>query len=165
MGESSPVGANERKGVVERQALRNIMRKKLKILTIATIITAVMLAMVTAAFVVTKMSLNDELETNAQQAMEMAQNRQTVYVVSTYDGSGIAHGEILKEDTNVVKQTVYTGLEPYNYITEEDLGSTAIVDIYEGMTVMANMVTPLEIATDSREYEIQVANLKKLLKL
>ena len=83
MGESSPVGANERKGVVERQALRNIMRKKLKILTIATIITAVMLAMVTAAFVVTKMSLNDELETNAQQAMEMAQNRQTVYVVST----------------------------------------------------------------------------------
>ena len=153
------MGANERKGVVERQALRNIMRKKLKILTIATIITAVMLAMVTAAFVVTKMSLNDELETNAQQAMEMAQNRQTVYVVCTYDGSGIAHGEILKEDTNVVKQTVYTGLEPYNYITEEDLGSTAIVDIYEGMTVMANMVTPLEIATDSREYEIQVANL------
>lgn len=135
------------------------MRKKLKTRTIALIIVAVLLAMAVAAFVVTKMSLDEEVEKSAQQAAEMLQNQQTVYVVSTADGSGITHGEIIEDNVNVVKQTVYTGLEEYNYITEEDLGSTAIVDIYEGMTVMANMVTPLEIATDSREYEMQVVNL------
>lgn len=135
------------------------MRKKLKVIKIALIIVAVLLAMAVAAFVVTKMSLDEELEKNAQQTAEMLRNQQTVYVVSTIDGSGISHGEIIENNVNVVKQTVYTGLEEYNYITEEDLGSTAIVDIYEGMTVMANMVTPLEIATDSREYEMQVVNL------
>lgn len=135
------------------------MRKKLKAIKIALIIVAVLLAMAVAAFVVTKMSLDEEVEKSARQTAEMLQNQQTVYVVSTVDGSGINHGEIIEENVNVVKQTVYTGLEEYNYITEEDLGSTAIVDIYEGMTVMANMVTPLEIATDSREYEMQVVNL------
>ena len=39
------------------------------------------------------------------------------------------------------------------------MGSTAVVDMYEGMTVMTNMITPLDIANDTREYELQVVNL------
>ena len=135
------------------------MKKKLGRYKAAFIITMLILAMVAAAFIVTKMSLNEEVARTTALESEMFKNRQTVYVVSTADGLGISHGDIIEENINVVKQTVYTGLESFNYITEDDLGSTAIVDIYEGMTVMANMVTPLEIASDSREYEIQVVNL------
>lgn len=135
------------------------MKKKIKRLTVFLIIVIIMLLMVVAAFVTTKMSLNEVQLKNAEAMSEMNQNKQTVYVVSTADGAGIGHGEIVEEGVNVMKQTVYTGLESYNYITEAELGSTAIVDMYEGMTVMTNMVTPVQIATDTREYEMQVCNL------
>lgn len=135
------------------------MKKKVKVLTILLIIVAVMFCCAAAAFIVTRMTLDDEVIKNQAALSEMSANRKTVYVVSTEDGSGIGHGEIVEEGVNVIKQTIYTGLESYNYITEEDLGSTAIVDIYEGMTVMENMVTPVDIETDTREYEMQVVNL------
>ena len=137
----------------------SLMKKKVKKLTIALVFVITILLVVTAAYVVTRMELKEESEKYELALDEMAANKQLVYVVSTADGSGIEHGEIVEEGVNVMKQTVYTGLESYNYITADDLGTTAIVDIYEGMTVMANMVTPLEIETDSREYEIQVVNL------
>lgn len=135
------------------------MKKKVKTLTILLIIFAVMFCCVLAAFIVTRMTLNDEVAANQAALGEMNANKKTVYVVSTQDGSGIGRGEIVEEGVNVVKQTVYTGLEDYNYITEDDLGSAAIVDIYEGMTVMDNMVSPISIETDTREYEMQVVNL------
>ncbi|MEE1255643.1 MAG: hypothetical protein UHN47_03910 [Lachnospiraceae bacterium] len=135
------------------------MKKKVKKLTIALVVVITILLVITAAYVVTRMELKEESENYALALEEMAANKQLVYVVSTEDGAGIEHGEIIEEGVNVMKQTVYTGLENFNYITADDLGTTAIVDIYEGMTVMANMVTPLEIETDSREYEVQVVNL------
>lgn len=135
------------------------MKKKLKIFRILFIIAAILFAMAVAALVVTKMNYDEIKESNDANLAEMAQNRQTVYVVSTEDGQGIDPGEILLDGVNVTSQTIYTGLESYNYITAEDIGSTAIIKMDEGVPVMKNMVTPLSIATDTREYEIQVVNL------
>lgn len=106
-----------------------------------------------------KMTLNDTQDVLASAQEEMEANKKIVYVVSTDDGFGISKGDILQENVNVKKQQIYSGLEDYNYITEEDMGSTAVVDMYEGMTVMTNMITPLDIANDTREYELQVVNL------
>lgn len=135
------------------------MKKKNERLKIALIVVSIILLMIVAAFVRTRMSLTALQEEHLAATTEMAENQQTVYIVSTEDGMGIGAGEVIEEGVNVVKQTVYTGLEFFNYITEEDLGSTAIIDMNEGLTVMKNMVTPVEIATDTREYEIQVCNL------
>lgn len=135
------------------------MKKKLKIVTIFLIAVSIFFCMTIAALVVTKMSLDDLTEVNEENLAEMAKNKQTVYVVSTQDGEGIEHGEIILDGVNVTKQIIYTGLEAFNYITEDDIGSTAIVDMSEGLTVMKNMVTPLSIASDTREYEVQVVNL------
>lgn len=133
--------------------------KKAKILKFFIAICFIVIILLGIGLVSLKMN-NDELSLDIEAYIaEMQQNQQTVYVVSTDDGLGIEKGEILEEGVNVVKQLVYTGLESYNYITEEDLGSTAIVDMDEGLTVMVNMVTPLTIEKDTREYEIQVANL------
>lgn len=134
-------------------------KKKIKILKIVVIVLVVVCACVIPTYVVTRMKLDEEVLINNAAFTEMSANQKTVYVVSTADGSGIGHGEIIEEGVNVVKQKIYTGLESYNYITEDDLGTTAIVDIYEGMTVMGNMVTPISIETDTREYEMQVVNL------
>lgn len=131
------------------------MKKKVKILRICLVIVCVLLIMACAAFIVTKMSLDDEMATVDSMADEMARNKQTIYVASTDIGSG----DTIKENENVFKQTVYTGLASSYYITEDDLGSVAIVDIDAGMTIMNNMVTSLSIANDTREYEMQVVNL------
>lgn len=134
-------------------------RKKTKRLAIIIIIlTLIMLGAIGTA-VYLKYILNDTQTELALAQEEMEANKKIVYIISTADGTGVKAGEILEENVNVKKQQVYSGLEDYNYMPEEDLGSTALVDMYEGMTVMANMVTPLSVSADTREYELQVVNL------
>lgn len=82
-------------------------------------------------------------------------NQQTVYVAKTY----IYAGEKLEEGVNVHQQQVVTGLESFNYITSEQLGSYARVDIDENMPILHTMVSTLEVANDTREYEMLVCNL------
>lgn len=135
------------------------MRKKQKKIVIATCVLAVTTIALGAATVATRMQLNDQIAINEANIAEMESNKQTVYTAISDDGTGIRHGDIIEDGINVQQQTVYTGLDASNYITAEDLGTTAIVDIPEGTPVMANMVTPVSIATDTREYEMQVVNL------
>ena len=133
--------------------------KKIKRLSIFIVILTFLVLAAAGTAVYLKMTLNDTQDVLASAQEEMQANKKIVYVVSTDDGFGISKGEILQENVNVKKQQIYSGLEDYNYITEEDIGSTAVVDMYEGMTVMTNMVTPLDVANDTREYELQVVNL------
>lgn len=86
---------------------------------------------------------------------EMTANKKTVYVATT----DIRHGDTILEGVNVEMQNIYTGLPQVMYMTADDLGSTAITDITQGMSIMSTMVTPIQITTDMREYEIQVARL------
>ena len=133
--------------------------KKIKRLSIFIVILTLLVLAAAGTAVYLKMTLNDTQDVLASAQEEMDANKKIVYVVSTDDGFGISKGDILQENVNVKKQQIYSGLEDYNYITEEDMGSTAVVDMYEGMTVMTNMITPLDIANDTREYELQVVNL------
>lgn len=133
--------------------------KKIKRLSFFIVILTLLVLAAAGTAVYLKMTLNDTQDVLASAQEEMEANKKIVYVVSTDDGFGISKGDILQENVNVKKQQIYSGLEDYNYITEEDMGSTAVVDMYEGMTVMTNMITPLDIANDTREYELQVVNL------
>lgn len=133
--------------------------KKIKRLSIFIVILTLLVLAAAGTAVYLKMTLNDTQDVLASAQEEMEANKKIVYVVSTDDGFGISKGDILQENVNVKKQQIYSGLEDYNYITEEDMGSTAVVDMYDGMTVMTNMITPLDIANDTREYELQVVNL------
>lgn len=93
-------------------------------------------------------------ENNAQLQTTINSNMQTVYV-ATVD---IEKGSVITTD-NVEMRTVYTGLAATNYITTEDLGTTAIVDISADTPVMAAMVTSIEVTNDLRDYEIASVNL------
>lgn len=91
---------------------------------------------------------------------ELEMNRQVVYVVS--DSTAIQKGDVILaegDNANVMRQEIYSGLEPEYYITGEDIGSIAIVDMEPGTPVMKNMITTMMINHDTRDYEIGVVNL------
>jgi len=104
------------------------------------------------------MQLESLKESNSQMSQEMQQNQQTVYVATRLIERGeqiVAEGE----KANVELQKIYTGLEAFNYITEEEIGSVATIDISQGVPVMYVMVTDKAITNDSREYELSAVNL------
>lgn len=85
---------------------------------------------------------------------EIQSNQQTVYVTNR----DVIKGEPLTEDV-LMTQQIYTGLSPDSYITVEDIGSMAVVDIAAGQPVMKNMVSLIDITVDERIYEMTVAHL------
>ncbi len=91
---------------------------------------------------------NNELEARLQA------NTQNVYVAV----ANIEAGEEITAD-NVAVQQIISGLESFYYITADQIGTHALIDISEGTPITNAMVTEDVFDKDSREYEISVANL------
>lgn len=87
--------------------------------------------------------------------LEMAANQQTVYVAT----SQIKQGDQLLEGTNIALQNIYSGLDTSIYMTEEQVGYKALVDIPLGDAVQLNMIGENDISTDERDYEMDVVTL------
>lgn len=121
------------------------------------IVVIVLLALIICSFFEYS-KIQDLKAANIMYQTELSNNQQTVYVAIDL----INAGDIVTdtgENANVEKQTVYTGLESYNYITESEMNTRAKVDIAAGVPVMYNMVTDVVVDNDTRDYEISVANL------
>lgn len=130
-------------------------RKKSQQILIVLIVVIVVLAGVLGYFYITNRDLKDE---NATLQDTINTNTQTVYVATRL----IERGEALVaegDDANVQMQQVATGLESFNYITTDEIGDIAVVDIAEGIPIMYSMVTDVIVDADTRNYEISVANL------
>lgn len=133
------------------------MRKKKSGVTKIVVITLVIILLL-AAVGILFMQWSKEKEQRIAFQTELNTNTQTVYVATSFIEAGtalVADGET----PNVAKQQIRTGLEVFNYITEEELGSVALVDVPEGMPILYNMVSTEEIENDTREYELSVVNL------
>lgn len=130
-------------------------KKKSRLLAIIAIVSIVGLGVLSFL----QYSQNQDLkQANQMYEQELANNQQTVYVAIDM----INAGEIITdsgEDANVQRQVVYTGLESFNYITAEDMGKRALINIAGGNPVMYNMITDVVVNNDTREYEIATANL------
>lgn len=121
------------------------------------IVVIVLLALIICSFFEYS-KIQDLKAANIMYQTELSNNQQTLYVATDL----INAGDIVTdtgENANVEKQTVYTGLESYNYITESEMNTRAKVDIAAGVPVMYNMVTDVVVDNDTRDYEISVANL------
>lgn len=113
----------------------------------------VLLIIAIGAAVFFYMALKNSNEVSTALQNEMDANKQTVFV-AIYD---IEKGSVLNcegEDANLVASNIYSGLESSRYLTIEEMGSTAIVDIAAGDPIMKNMAMPLTIGHDTREYEV-----------
>ena len=101
-----------------------------------------------------KQSLDKGKQQIAELSDELTSNRQLVFV-ATQD---IEKGTQITAD-NVMEQMIYTGLPRDSYITADNLGETAIVNIKYLEPVMANMTTPIKITQDMRRYEVKSVHL------
>mgnify|MGYP002619184676 CR=1 FL=1 len=119
------------------------------------IILGVCLFIAIAAVILLYMKMEQYRGKASEADYTLEQNKRYCLVTSI----DIKAGDIISEDTNVMEQSVYTGLSDDYYISKEDLPIVATVDIASGIPVMKNMATKEEITTDKREYEISVANL------
>ena len=133
------------------------MKRKKRNRMLIMIVVIVFLALIICSFFEYS-KIQDLKAANIMYQTELSNNQQTVYVATDL----INAGDIVTdtgENANVEKQTVYTGLESYNYITESEMNTRAKVDIAAGVPVMYNMVTDVVVDNDTRDYEISVANL------
>ncbi len=134
-------------------------RKRINLLTKALLAVILVLIAAVVIIIVGKNELDKrELDIQAM-ADEMENNRQIVYVVKDIM---ISKGDTLLaegDEANVMKQEIYSGLEPDYYITDEDIGSVAIVDMAPGTPILKNMVSTIAITHDTRIYEIGAVNL------
>jgi len=135
-------------------------KKKYKLLFRLVIGVVLLLIAAIVIIVLGKTKLDQYQEEINNLIYEIENNRQVVYVVA--DGIEVKKGEVLLaagEEANVMRQEIYSGLESEYYITEEDLGSLAIVDMKPGTPIMKNMITTKVISHDTREAEICVVDL------
>jgi len=133
------------------------MKRKKRNRMLIMIVVIVLLALIICSFFEYS-KIQDLKAANIMYQTELSNNQRTVYVATDL----INAGDIVTdtgENANVEKQTVYTGLESYNYITESEMNTRAKVDIAAGVPVMYNMVTDVVVDNDTRDYEISVANL------
>jgi len=90
-------------------------------------------------------------------------NTQTVYVAI----AKIGQGDLLYDEKNatsehpknIEKQKISTGLPSTSYLSANQIGSKAVVDINSNEPIMANMVTDANINADTRNFEISVTSL------
>lgn len=68
-------------------------------------------------------------------------------------------GDILVDGVNVELEECLTALPEEMYLSEEQLGNIAVVDIEAYTPVFTNMVTPEKITKDMREVEVGIAQL------
>ncbi len=130
-------------------------KKKVKLLMVilaaVTAVVIISLAVIIFFYVKNK-SIKAELDA---MKLQQTQNERVVYSAGP---EGIKSGEPVTAE-NTLFAPIYSGLDIGYYITGDDLGSTAVIDIDPGTPIMKNMVTPLSITEDTREYEIEVCNI------
>ena len=131
------------------------MRKKKKLLNSILATVSVLLVIAVAMIFVG----SNFLKTKDRQIMELEQeiteNKKVLYVASKF----IERGETIEDGVNVMPQEVYTGLEGFNFITLDDMGKVACIDIEEKVPILTSMVAPSSITQDTREYEMRVAHV------
>lgn len=130
-------------------------KTKIKILASALILSILVICAAGAIIYMGKGRMAEYEASIEDMQTEMNANQKMVYVANR----NIKAGEELYIGDNLSAQKLYTGLSPSYYITEDDAGSIAVVDIEEGAPIMKNMITTLNVESDTREYEIAVASL------
>ena len=100
--------------------------------------------------------LNEYKEYSDALQSEIDNSTVLVYVAKE---NGLKAGETLEDGVNVMKQSVLTVLPASFYITAEDLGTQALIDIDAETPILKSMVSNFVVESDTREYELSVVSL------
>ena len=86
---------------------------------------------------------------------EITSNKAYVYTAL----SDIQKGDVLVEGLNVIESEHYLSLSADAFITYDDLGKIAMVDIAQGSPILTGVVTDNDVNADTREVEIKTVEL------
>ena len=132
-----------------------MIKKKLRIVTYALVAVIIIAVAAIAVIYLGKQKLNDYSAQIDELSSEISTNQQTVYVAT----SDIEAGDKIIDGENVQAQQIMSGLDSSLYMTEDQMGMVALVDIPTGSAVYADALGQDNISNDSRVYEVNVVNL------
>ena len=132
------------------------MGKKRFQVVIYALILAIIIAVAAIVILVFERKNNEELTARLnEKSTEISNNSKNVFVAT----KDIIRGENLIQGVNVDIQPIYSGQPDGIYMTSEQVGQAARIDIAAGSPVYKNSVAEEEITADTRKYEISVVNL------
>lgn len=136
------------------------MKRRLKRSTRQYIIVAVICIVViggaaTATSVIITGQVRENYRNLLQKAyQDMQANQREVYVTT----ADIHSGDLIKAEM-LEKRTVYSSQSQGTYLTREEIGKTALIDLPSGTQMMNTMVTDNQVAANIREIEYQVITM------
>lgn len=136
------------------------IQRTLKKSTKQYIIVAILCVLVigTAAAIIT-IALTGSVKDDYELQLTMAQSelediKRSVYIAT----NDIKGGDYITSD-NVKREIVYNSQPQDIYITEEDIGKVALIDITAGTHLIKNMVTDVMVSSEIRELEYNVIHV------
>lgn len=129
-------------------------RLKSKLMVIGLVAAFVIVAVLAVIIILGNKKLQETRQQVDQLTEEITSNKQLVYVASVDIEKG---AQVTPE--NCMQQQIYTGLPSTSYMTAEEIGKTAIVDIKANEPIMSNMVTAIKLTKDMRKYEVMSVHL------
>lgn len=134
---------------------RRIKRTTKQYIVVATICIIVMGGAAAAtAVMITGQVKNSYSQLLSEARQELDANMRTVYI-ATVD---IMAGDYVTEE-DVESKQVYASQPPTTYMTSEDIGKVALIDILTGTQLLSAMLTDNSIASELREIEYIVINI------
>lgn len=136
------------------------IRRRIKRATRQYIIVAfICIIVIGGAAIITSIILTNQIKDEyehllAEANLEKERNTRNVYLAAT----DIKTGDFISKD-NVEQKTVYASQPEDTYITSEDIGKVAMVDIPAGTHVQSSMLTGNTISSELRELQYDVINI------
>jgi len=154
-------------GDVVHERNKRMKKKKAKPAIIFSVIALLVIVVCVFIIVTGKQKIDEYITQIDDLQYELDSNTITVYVASRdikageklYSKNEVNGKTVLDNDVNVYLQTIRNGLPEEFFISDEQLGCQAKIDIKVEEPIMSSCVTEQVISTDEREYEIAVANL------
>lgn len=132
-------------------------RKTAKMITSALVLVSIIAIAMIVLVILGRNSIKNYEEEISSLKYNIESNQKYVYVAS----GDIEAGDDVKQDVNVIKQQIASGVDIGLYVTDEDFVSDviALVDIPSGQPIMKNMLTNEDVSGGTMEVEINVATL------
>lgn len=136
------------------------IRRKIKRATRQYIIVAfICIFVIGGAAIITSILLTNQIKDEyehllAEAKLEKERNTRNVYLAA----ADIKTGDFISKE-NVERKTVYASQPEITYITSEDLGKVAMVDIPAGTHIQNSMLTGNTISSELRELQYDVINI------
>lgn len=137
-----------------------MVKKKFRVVIFALILAVIVAIASIAIIFLERKKVQETQDVVTQLQTELNDNQQEVYVALRDIDAGERLIDNADEGTvNVAMTDIYSGIDTGIYMTSDQVGEKALIDIKAGAAVQKTMVAEQDITNDTRTYEIGEVNL------